>query len=110
MTVRFSNQLVAELYQPFWAAWQAQPRGPSRQSDDACCLCGGSGSRLAPPRTSEPMSTSSGCFADWPFANPLIETWELRQLWRPTPPHPARSQTQINEAASGPVPRFRPWL
>ena len=23
MTVRFSNQLVAELYQPFWAAWQA---------------------------------------------------------------------------------------
>jgi IS30 family transposase len=22
MTVRFSNQLVAELYQPFWAAWQ----------------------------------------------------------------------------------------
>jgi IS30 family transposase len=22
-TVRFSNQLVAELYQPFWAAWQA---------------------------------------------------------------------------------------
>ncbi|MGH3498650.1 MAG: IS30 family transposase, partial [Nocardioidaceae bacterium] len=23
MTVRFSNQLVPELYQPFWAAWQA---------------------------------------------------------------------------------------
>ncbi len=23
MTVRFSNQLVAELIQPFWAAWQA---------------------------------------------------------------------------------------
>ncbi len=23
MTARFSNQLVAELYQPFWAAWQA---------------------------------------------------------------------------------------
>src|SRR4051794_20016065 len=23
MSVRFSNQLVAELYQPFWAAWQA---------------------------------------------------------------------------------------
>ena len=23
MTVRFSNQLVAELYQPFWAAWQS---------------------------------------------------------------------------------------
>ena len=23
MTMRFSNQLVAELYQPFWAAWQA---------------------------------------------------------------------------------------
>jgi hypothetical protein len=23
MTVRFSNRLVAELYQPFWAAWQA---------------------------------------------------------------------------------------
>jgi len=23
MTVRFSNQLVAELYQPFWTAWQA---------------------------------------------------------------------------------------
>ena len=23
MTVRFSNQFVAELYQPFWAAWQA---------------------------------------------------------------------------------------
>src|SRR5680860_302663 len=23
MTVRFSNQLVAELHQPFWAAWQA---------------------------------------------------------------------------------------
>src|ERR687894_3333497 len=23
MTVRFSNQLVAELSQPFWAAWQA---------------------------------------------------------------------------------------
>jgi len=22
MTIRFSNQLVAELYQPFWAAWQ----------------------------------------------------------------------------------------
>ena len=22
MTARFSNQLVAELYQPFWAAWQ----------------------------------------------------------------------------------------
>ena len=22
MTVRFSNQLVAELIQPFWAAWQ----------------------------------------------------------------------------------------
>ena len=22
MTVRFSNRLVAELYQPFWAAWQ----------------------------------------------------------------------------------------
>ncbi|MGH8997679.1 MAG: hypothetical protein ACRDYB_16920, partial [Acidimicrobiales bacterium] len=22
MTMRFSNQLVAELYQPFWAAWQ----------------------------------------------------------------------------------------
>ena len=22
MTVRFSHQLVAELYQPFWAAWQ----------------------------------------------------------------------------------------
>ena len=23
MTVRFSNQLVPKLYQPFWAAWQA---------------------------------------------------------------------------------------
>ena len=23
MTVRFSNQLVADLIQPFWAAWQA---------------------------------------------------------------------------------------
>jgi len=23
MTVRFSDQLVAELIQPFWAAWQA---------------------------------------------------------------------------------------
>ena len=23
MTMRFSNQFVAELYQPFWAAWQA---------------------------------------------------------------------------------------
>ena len=23
MTVRFSNQLVPELYQPFWAAWQS---------------------------------------------------------------------------------------
>ena len=23
MTARFSNQLVAEMYQPFWAAWQA---------------------------------------------------------------------------------------
>ena len=23
MTIRFSNQLVAELIQPFWAAWQA---------------------------------------------------------------------------------------
>ena len=23
MTVRFSSQLVAELIQPFWAAWQA---------------------------------------------------------------------------------------
>ena len=23
MTARFSNQLIAELYQPFWAAWQA---------------------------------------------------------------------------------------
>src|SRR5450756_3208549 len=23
MTVRFSNQLVAELIQPFWSAWQA---------------------------------------------------------------------------------------
>lgn len=23
MTVRFSNQLVPELYQPFWTAWQA---------------------------------------------------------------------------------------
>jgi len=23
MSVRFSNQLVAELYQPFWAVWQA---------------------------------------------------------------------------------------
>lgn len=23
MTVRFSKQLVAELYQPFWEAWQA---------------------------------------------------------------------------------------
>ncbi len=23
MAVRFSNQLVAELIQPFWAAWQA---------------------------------------------------------------------------------------
>ena len=23
MTVRFSNELVAELCQPFWAAWQA---------------------------------------------------------------------------------------
>ncbi len=22
MTIRFSNQLVAELIQPFWAAWQ----------------------------------------------------------------------------------------
>ena len=23
MTIRFSNQIVAELIQPFWAAWQA---------------------------------------------------------------------------------------
>ena len=23
MTISFSNQLVAEMYQPFWAAWQA---------------------------------------------------------------------------------------
>ena len=23
MTIRFSNQIVAELVQPFWAAWQA---------------------------------------------------------------------------------------
>ena len=29
MTSRFSNQLVAELYQPFWAAWQAGDAGRS---------------------------------------------------------------------------------
>ena len=23
MTISFSNQLVAEMYQPFWSAWQA---------------------------------------------------------------------------------------
>ena len=30
MTARFSNQLIAELYQPFWAAWQAGSSRPMR--------------------------------------------------------------------------------
>ena len=36
MTVRFSNQLVADLIQPFWAAWQAgefMPVGRCRRTE-----------------------------------------------------------------------------